>query len=177
MNATNSYGRLGGLVIAAGASVCGCAVDSADSAPEPGLFVAFARDFAGYTNWQTVTLQSTAEERPDGHTASGIRTIWYSQPRGSDGAFPVGTLLLKSDTEGRLLGMAKRGGGYNAQGARDWEWFRLRTGNVGPEIQWRGLGPPIAGDGDGDSYGHLDSCNGCHKAAADTDYVFAGVGD
>lgn len=158
-------------------SLAGCVTDSLDESASVGLFIAFARDFVGFEQWPSKTLPASAAEDPDGHTTGAERTVWWSQPRDAAGRFPIGTIVMKTDGETGLLAMVKRGGSYNSAGAVNWEWFRLERGAAGPQIRWRGLGPPVGGDGDGDAYSHLDSCNGCHKAASASDYVFPGVAD
>jgi hypothetical protein len=73
--------------------------------------------------------------------------------------------------------MAKRGGGYNADGAVGWEWFDLVFAEDGltPVIDWRGIEPP-SGTGylcwmeDGDT-AIIADCNGCHVGSSANDYV------
>jgi hypothetical protein len=69
----------------------------------------------------------------------------------------------------KTFAAVKRGGGYNADGATDWEWFELtkdaQSGVV--SIAWRGLAPPAGAYG-----GAIDSCNDCHRqCGAHNDFV------
>jgi hypothetical protein len=82
-------------------------------------------------------------------------------------AYPVGTLLVKvvqaepDPTQWVLFAMAKRGGAYNADGARGWEFFVLRLNAAGvPALVSRGLAPTLVGGlyTVGDGLG----CNSCH---------------
>ncbi len=75
--------------------------------------------------------------------------------------------------------MVKRGGGFNAAGARGWEFFELSLetaagGSIVPAVRWRGEGPSM-GDGytvpDG---GVILSCNHCHASFPERDSV---IGD
>jgi len=91
------------------------------------------------------------------------RTIYINNnaSRGSDGQFPVGTILVKAHTKaGAMIGgtaMAKRGGDFNP-GAKGWEWFVL---NSSGGIMVRGGAEVMDG-----------ACNNCHGGASTTDYVF-----
>jgi hypothetical protein len=102
---------------------------------------------------------------------SGRRTV-YVNHEAEPGAtsFPVGTLMVKeTEADGKLFARAKRGEGFNATGAKGWEWFELAESATGAvAIQWRGLGPPL-----GEKYGGdpNSGCNPCHKTATATDYV------
>ena len=78
--------------------------------------------------------------------------------------------LVEGAPEGhKLFAMVKRGGDYNAQGARGWEWFELRErdeGSIG--IVWRGTNAPTGEHYGGDPSG---GCNNCHDLALKNDYV------
>jgi hypothetical protein len=63
--------------------------------------------------------------------------------------------------------MAKRGCGFNAAGARGWEWMELSETPDGVTVVWRGLGPPAGEVYGGDPAG----CNSCHAACSDNDSV------
>jgi hypothetical protein len=59
----------------------------------------------------------------------------------------------------------KRGGDFNAAGAKNWEYFELQENPV--KYIWRGLGPPL-----GDTYGgDPNGCNNCHEQCAANDYI------
>lgn len=146
---------------------CGQAESSpADAPAAPTSFVAFARDFDGYERWQGFPLgvSTPAEGEID-----GPRTIFASRiPAPGTPEFPVGTLLVKEIGDGpvaerQVFGMAKRGGDYNAFGAKGWEWFELkRTADGALTIDWRGIAPP-----EGKGYGTNikgGACNDCHAS-------------
>ncbi len=168
--------------VALAAALLGAAACGADPPPRRGLpptpggvFVALERDFQGFRAWERAVLPGTGAQSIT-HLA-GRRTEYVNaRPPGGAAAFPVGTILVKEIETGapaghQLFAMVKRGGGFNARGARGWEWFELRArrdGSVG--IVWRGLNAP-----DGESYGGdpMGGCNGCHETAMDHDYVKA----
>ena len=105
----------------------------------------------------------------------GPLTTYINQtpPHGS-AHFPVGTIIVKESSEAdvtqrRVFAMVKRGGQFNVDGARNWEWFGLV--NLSPTlelVEWRGEGPPSTVNY-GDS---LTSCNDCHGGAASNDGVW-----
>lgn len=140
-------------------------------------FIAFERDFAGFRDWARVPVPKEARAAGITHTA-GRRNEWINvKPPKHASVFPVGTILIKEIEEGmpenhKIFAMVKRGGGYNPEGAKGWEWFELferSTGELG--IQWRGINAPV-----GESYGSGDpfgGCNGCHETAQSNDYVKA----
>ena len=78
-----------------------------------------------------------------------------------------------------MVGMAKRGGGYNADGAAGWEWFDLDPSptTTRPLIDWRGPTPPegrgyecALGEGEAGAE-RIGDCTTCHRAAASNDFV------
>jgi hypothetical protein len=81
-----------------------------------------------------------------------------------------------------MVGMAKRGGDYNAEGALGWEWFDLDlTESGGVAVDWRGPVPPegrgyecALGEDDAGSEG-VGDCNTCHGAAEANDFVLSPV--
>jgi hypothetical protein len=149
-------------------------------------FVAFERDFQGFREWPGGAF----EERPargQTHYAGDQRYFIGGperdaqgrQPGGGSGAgkakeFPVGTIIVKqarieARPEGQLFAMVKRGGRYNPEGARGWEWFELaerEDHSVG--IKWRGVNAPSGEQYGADAHG---SCNACHGEAKANDYV------
>jgi hypothetical protein len=155
----------------------GCDTDRGEL--EPTEFIALQHDFEGFARWEHESL-GFAETMP-GHPG-GQRTVYVNErpPAGAE-EVPVGTCIVKTmetDDFGLLvLAMAKRGNGYNEDGAVGWEWFELAIDDAGrPVIVWRGKDPP-----DGECYGCLPgtesmieptSCNDCHEQAADQDYVY-----
>ena len=153
-----------------------------DHTPIPGgegeSFVAMQSHFSDYQSWDAIEV----ETGDTGHT-SGSRTVYLNAapPEGSE-SFPVGTILLKTivyDGGMDIHARAKRGGGFNADGAPGWEWFELILSDGVPVIKWRGETAPS-----GEVYqslpGSTDSadtitgdCNTCHHAAANNDFVFS----
>jgi hypothetical protein len=147
------------------------------------VFIAQSADFGGYRDWPSVVVATTPDA--SGHNAAP-RTVYVSQlPAEGATEWPVGTVLVKEgsgleasgQTGTQTHAMVKRGGSFNVQGARGWEWFEvgITTTNT-VAIQWRGERPP-----DGESYGCLIAdcsgaqslvCNDCH-GAADNDHVLS----
>ena len=149
------------------------------------VFIALDSDFAPFESWPMVLLGS---EPLAGHPP-GPR-FGYLNKRAPKGAkeYPVGTMIVKAveppgvpDTSWEIFAMAKRGGDYNAEGAKNWEFFRLKVlANEKPHIVTRGLtaaDPDDGGAGYFDQLGNdfIDMCNGCHgtKASAATDHVLS----
>ncbi len=156
-------------------SLLGCL----DHAPAPGgsdaSFVAMQADFASFASWEAIPLA----QADTGHVA-GDRVVYInSRPSEGDDVFPIGTIFVKSIAwEGGtdLHAMVKRGGGYNDDGARGWEWFELVESERGePVILWRGETTPEPGsyrDRDVDTAETVNGdCNVCHGAFSANDYV------
>lgn len=150
--------------------------DAGMDASEPSVFVALARDFQGFERWPCYDLGFS--DTP-GHP-SGNRTVCAFVPGPVvDGGFPIGTRMVKVIELAGSGGMrdyvaaVKRGGGFNPEGAREWEFFQLRVTDAGVNILARGTAPVF---GPGDPYASQNgSCNDCHGTpeAARTDYVLA----
>ncbi len=165
------------LVLAAGLGGLGCEADPSE--PAAAEFIALQSDFEGFARWDHESLGFAADS--PGHPG-GQRTVYINQrPPAAVAGFEVGTILVKTmetDDFGVLvLAMAKRGGGYNDEGAQGWEWFELTLDDLGrPVIVWRGQDPP-----DGECYGCLPgvesmieptSCNDCHLEVEAQDHVY-----
>jgi hypothetical protein len=136
-------------------------------------FVAFASDFAPYASWQSYYVGDV----PEGVDISGPRTVYINKlpPHGAT-QFPVGTILVKvvepvaTPQDWQMFGLVKRGGGYDMDGAPNWEWFGLAIDTTGQVIiEWRGTGPPP--DGGYGALGGALSCVFCHANASANDYV------
>ena len=173
------------LLAAVTATLSGCGRRNSDggaaptqaTVPRPEPFVAFERDFDGFRDWSRV---DTGPANPQGitHIAGRRRVYVKARPPAGSGArgatFPVGTVLIKEILEGaaeghRIFAMVKRGGGYNAQGARGWEWFELAARpDDSLAIVWRGINAPQGEDYGGDPQG---GCNDCHARAGRNDFV------
>jgi len=150
---------------------CGSSSDSGD-ADAGDVFVAYTETFESYHSWQSWSFTGQAIAGSP-HT-SGPRTVYLDQkpPHGST-SFPVGTVIVKDigpdpATADTTFAMVKRGGGFNSDGAKNWEWFELQNQPDGSVvILWRGAEPPA-----GESYaGDPTACNTCHGAAESNDYV------
>jgi hypothetical protein len=161
------------------------------------VFAAFAGDFEGFHDWPHAPAMPAASLPPipggDGVDAAtpsdaaasdaGVHTLpltvyWQVPPvpPGST-AFPFRTIIVKETSEPdltarKIFAMVKRGGGFNPNGARNWEWFELQnTVDSGIVINWRGYGPP---SGSSDVYGGNPTiCNTCHLIAAADDDVWS----
>lgn len=157
--------------------LCACLDHELAPGAEGGEFVAMQSDFAGFASWPATEVGDT----DTGGHPDGARTVHLSGEAPEDAAeFPVGTRIVKRivTAEGEdLHAMAKRGAGYNAEGAVGWEWFELAWGDTGePVIVWRGAAPP-----DGEGYGTLGAgdtgvesdCNTCHAGARTNDFVWS----
>lgn len=141
----------------------------------PAVFVALARDFEGFESWRRFDLGSTAV---GGHPPGERTGFLYLPGRLEGGRFPVGTRIVKrirvdgaADTF-EYLGMVKRGGGFNAEGATDWEFFLLERTPAGVVILDRGTAPLA-------DQSHLyagvgAACNICHGRPTDAyDHVIS----
>lgn len=146
-------------------------------------FVAFASDFDGWAGWRRIALDG-----PDPRLGAGPRVVYVNAlPPAGARTFPRCTMILKTTERGDdparwfAVGMAKRGGDYNAAGALGWEWFDIDlTGDGDPMIDWRGPVPPegrgyecVLGEDDGAAAEAIGDCNTCHAAAAGNDYVIS----
>ena len=170
-----TWSRYAALIASAVGVACGGAESAEPAAsPQATSFVAFARDFDGFEAWNAFPL-GVGEAAPG--EISGPRTVYASRlPAPGEAEVPVGTRLVKVIGDGpvesrQVFAMAKRGGDYNAFGARGWEWFELKRDATGAlSIDWRGISPP-----EGTSYGtniRGGACNECHlERGAATDAV------
>lgn len=154
-------------------AVAGCE----PSGPAGAVFIAQQVDFAPYAGWEKFSLGVAMNSGHPVGPQFGFRNMG---PVG--GAYPIGAILVKEIDVGELpqqwelFGMAKRGGGYNAGGAKEWEFFTLSLNDARvPIIVSRGSNPS---DSDSQGHGYAGSangvtCNRCHGAVGmeTTDYV------
>ncbi len=171
------------LVTCLAATAAGCLDDELD--PSMGsatndVFIALQRDFQTFRSWTRIQVGDA--EVVGGHPA-GPRFAYLSRAP-VDGAFPVGTIIVKTTEVGepatwKIHARVKRGGGFNARGATEWEWFDLRI-NTSDEslLMWRGEKPPAnhgyeSLPGLGATSSMDGDCNSCHVAARDTDFILA----
>jgi hypothetical protein len=162
----------GGVVVGALASLTlgGCGGGGDDGPPGPS-FIAYAKDFQGFEKWPSETFD---DPNAAGAThVAGLRTIYlnHAPPAGAT-EFPLGTIIVKQTSDGKIFAQVKRGGGYNLKGAKNWEWFEIAENATGVVyIQWGATFPPA-----GEAYGGDPSgCNSCHMLgeALTNDYVIA----
>jgi hypothetical protein len=147
------------------------------------VFIALQSDFADFLTWQKTAL---GDEPLEGHPA-GERFGYVKQPLAAGmPAYPVGAMIVKTvevmpdEQSWDLFAMVKRGGNYNAAGARNWEFFTLSVSAGGvPLIASRGSNPSDApgatGHGYSDPTGSGVTCNRCHGAdgAEKTDFILS----
>jgi hypothetical protein len=168
------------LAIALAILAGGCSTE----AGERGVFIALARDFAGFESW--ITFDRGFDPVPPTHEGTTSLIYVDAMPSADAVRFPIGTRVVRVERLGddpsawEVHAMVKRGGGYNADGALDWEFFGLAldASTREPWIQWRGEGP-ASGDGyrppDGGT--ELLGCNHCHASATYNDSVLSPVLD
>ncbi len=137
-----------------------------DRSPTHGAaeFVAVASDFSELLQWPHVDLGVIAVGgHPEGHRHVYANRMLHSSER----RYPIGSIVVKVVERGHsmrdwdVVAMVKRGGGFNSEGAVDWEFFVLvieRSGRV-----------RIAGRGEQPQSDHPDEylagdvgCNDCH---------------
>jgi hypothetical protein len=141
---------------------------------EASTFIPFQRDFQSFATWPHVEITGVAV-MGNVHLA-GKRTIYINQmPGHGQTAFAPGTLIVKVMETGEIFARAKRGGSYNAQGARGWEWFELKQVDGEWLIIWRGIAPPAGVCAYGAIVG--GACNDCHRAFVDNDFVASAAFD
>lgn len=128
------------------------------------VFVAFAADFKGFRSWPhyDVTPEPDEDAGPQ-HPEEQLIEYINRRPPHAAAAFPFRTIIVKEATTPPALNyfaMVKRGGDFNMDGARNWEWFELQdTADGGVLIVWRGVGPPFNEEYGGDPDA---GCNKCH---------------
>jgi len=159
----------------------GLSACTAEGPAEPAIpaepFIAFAADFEGFTSWPSVEVEPFTMD--GGHRLGPTRVyLGGSLPREGE-AFEVGAVVVKTVEDGsaedwEVHGMVKRGGGYNAEGARGWEWFDLEFTSAGNlAIAWRGEGDAANPGGYVTTTGERIACNDCHVFAGARDHVFS----
>lgn len=180
-------GRLAFGLLVAAALLAGCGGGRASGGGvDGGPFIAFASDFSGFHDWPNQAEATPASTLPPvdaGVSAAdgGVhptpqREYWNMNPPPGSATFPIGTIIVKETEEAdptarRVFAMAKRGAGFNAAGAVDWEFYELTNRADGSvSVQWQGYGPTSAST---DMYGgDPNVCNHCHRLAVSNDYVF-----
>jgi hypothetical protein len=167
------------MSLAFGALATGCSTPAATSdsgvlGPPP-----LASDFSCFRNWSsTPGVGPPGAPDPSGVTDGGIHAgpmttfINMKPPHGST-SFPVGTIIVKEQndpplTQRQIFAMVKRGGGFNPNGAVNWEFFELQNiDSCNVSIVWSRI--PI----NSDPYAsNPEVCDDCHVLAKSNDYVW-----
>ena len=157
-------------------------LDPADVVGGGETFIALQRDFQAFRSWEKVMVAEAAVV--GGHPAGARFAYLNRPPTPGEGAFPVGTIVVKTVENGtpdlwKIHARVKRGGGFNSDGARGWEWFDLRvTVDDSVIIMWRGAQPPRnhgyeSLPGLGVTMTMDGNCNTCHASAPDTDFILS----
>jgi hypothetical protein len=154
------------FVIAMSVIGCGGSADPETASSE--TFLAFPAHFQDFRTW--TAIHSDGPDPVKFPTVAGARTLYVNKlpPKGSR-TYPIGTIIVEvhDDGDARIFARVKRGGGFNSDGALDWEWFELAEENGKVLVNWRGFGPPV-----GESYGgDKTGCNNCHTSFKDNDFV------
>jgi hypothetical protein len=168
-------------------SCTGCLDDKLAATPVAGqtAFIAQTEDFAHYEDWMSFNEDDAHGE------GSGTTMVYLNKlpPKGAS-SFPVGTIVVKTmqATDGSMFtmhAMAKRGNGFNSDGARGWEFFELALNpKQVPFWLWRGAQPPS-----GEQYRAILSknnvesttgelkCNDCHASSSFRDGTSGQIAD
>ncbi len=155
----------------------GCAADVGTATPRD-PFIALARDLDGFRSWPNIFLEEPFTL--DGGHRVGTSHVFVNGEVPPDGQpFALGTILVKTVEDGdpstwEIHAMVKRGGGYNAAGAIDWEWLDVALTDAGePIIAWRGEGSAADPGAYVTASGENIPCNSCHVYAMRRDYAFS----
>jgi len=165
---------------------------SCEAPKEQGVFIALQRDFVDFRSWQKFSFGDfPLEGHPIGPRYGFVKQVL--QP--GEKAYPIGDIIVKTvetppspspspwpspvpEQQWDVFAMVKRGGNFNAEGAKNWEFFTLRINLNGvPVILVRGTDASDVPTGSGHGYvgvtGNIIQCNGCHGApnVAQYDYV------
>jgi hypothetical protein len=157
--------RSGCLALVVALAACGSSPATGDASD--GAFIAFNPTFAPFRTWTMFSddLMDPNNTLPAGVAGPRDQFINMLPPTGST-EFPIGTVIVEVRTDsGKIFASVKRGGNFNANGDKNWEYFELQENPV--KYLWRGLGPPL-----GDTYGgDPNGCNQCHSQCAANDFV------
>lgn len=164
------------MAVLALAGVACSTASGGDGGATPTTFVAYASDFSGFHTWTSTPGVAPGAPQPgDGGVHSGPLTTYINHlpPKGST-SFPVGTIIVKEPddpplTQRQIFAMVKRGGGFNSDGADNWEWFELRNLDMtNVQILWGGSEPVGT-----ESYAsNPNLCNDCHTMNRQNDFVW-----
>lgn len=159
------------LLCAGAVILSACSDDTSTNTPASEFIVKDA-DVATFDSWSQTTAPRTgpdpagklfgAHEEADTNLTRYIRISSAGAARGTNGQFPMGTIVVKeikakNGTVKAITGMAKRGGEFS-KANNGWEYFRIDPSTR--KISERGDSLTSGG------------CLGCHSAAKDQDYLF-----
>jgi hypothetical protein len=164
-----------------GASVVASSCLTDDTVIDPGapqIFIAQQKDFQDFLSWQSFLVDAQGNNSP-AHMGGKVTAYLNKVPPKGSATYPVGSIIAKTVEKGEKMkweihSMVKRGGEFNTQGAKGWEYLELQynSDNIAL-ILWRGEAPPV-----GHGYEALTplgtttmECNGCHAGSKDTDFV------
>lgn len=143
---------------------------SGEDEPAPETFLAFSSSFAPFRDWPSYFSEGPPNDGTFTPDVLGTRMQYINKkPASGQTGFAVGTIIVEArdNPEKTIFAAVKRGGGFNAGGATDWEWFEIRENPVA--IVWRGFGPPAGEMYGGDPDG---GCNSCHiTCGSNNDFV------
>ncbi len=154
-------------------AILGCS-SGPGAGPSTTYVPAYASSFNGFCSWSSA-VATAPNDASDGVHLGPLRVYWNQSPPSGSHSFPVGTLILKESQEAdptvrTIFAMAKVGGGYNAGGATDWEWFSLhQNDDCTVSLLWSG---PVAPAGETYAGTPAGDCNACHAQASDNDFVW-----
>jgi hypothetical protein len=132
-------------------------------------------NFDNFCAWSAAEATTSTDASDGLHGALGpLRVFWNQSPSHGSSVFPAGTIIVKASEEAdptarTIFAMAKVGGGYNATGAVNWEFFSLKeNADCSVVVLWSNT-PPA-----NETYAGLPvgDCNGCHMQVSDNDYVW-----
>jgi hypothetical protein len=178
-----------GVVLAFSFALAACS--GGDAPLDAGAqFVAADSDFASFTSWLSIKLPDSDPVSDLVYPAGSRVAFLNRRPPPGATRYPVGTVIVKAieratPEDWEIFARVKRGGGFNAAGAVDWEFFLLRLRADGtPYITSRGMAPSDDGRGDmglpsaaGGYFtgGAIQPCNLCHGESkfAANDYIMS----
>jgi hypothetical protein len=155
--------------------LAGCSSTDATTTDAGATFTAYQSTFQDFRSWSSFTFDAPAIPGSP-HLVAGVRTEYLNHcPPAGATEFPVGTIIVKEFDSTpvalrQVFAMVKVGGGYDSQGAVNWEWYELQNNADGSvTILWNGaVAPP------GEPYADTPiSCNQCHVGGKQNDYVQA----
>ncbi len=135
-------------------AACGQLSSTDDGGDDGAPFIPFVDDFANFHSWTSTVGAGPpgAPQPPSAGIHDGVLTSYINVlPDAGSTVFPKGTIIVKEASDGgtsvngrQSFAMVKRGGGYNAQGAVNWEWCELQNDAVTgvTRIVWCAAVPP-----------------------------------